>query len=395
MASQIQSQPLQISSKTKGFLIGLMVIGLLGFLVTLFKDKERAWFAYLIAYFYFVSLSLGGLFIVAILHATNAGWSANIRRFPEALTAFLIWGFVGGLVFLIGAPHVYEWLDKAAVAKDALLQHKAGYLNFGFFAVRMVLFVGSWVFFARKLVGFSTRQDQTGDESLTLRAVPYAIAFLLSFALSYSLFGVDLLMSLQPHWFSTIFGVYCFAGLFQSSLALVVLLVGHCMKRGLLKGIVDENHLHDLGKFLFAFTVFWAYIAYSQYMLIWYANLPEETQFFIPRSLAPWAWISISLIFFKFIIPFLYMLPRWVKRNPDYLKPVAILLLIMQYVDVYWMAYPNLSKEHLVFGLPEILVFLGFAGAFFYAVTGFLGKYPIVPLKDPRQQESLHHHVVY
>jgi hypothetical protein len=183
--------------------------------------------------------------------------------------------------------------------------------------------------------------------------------------------------------------------MFQSSLALVVLLVIYCMKRGLLKGFVDENHLHDLGKFLFAFTIFWAYIAYSQYMLIWYANLPEETAFFIPRSLAPWAWISVSLIFLKFIIPFLYMLPRWVKRNPDYLAPMAVLILIMQYVDVYWMAYPNLDKNHLVFGLPEILVFLGFTGAFMYTMAGFLGKYPIVPLKDPRQQESLHHHVVY
>lgn len=391
----VNASPLPISNKVKTIAYALMGIGVLAFAFTLFQNKERAWHAYLTAYFYFASISLGGLFFVAILSVSNSGWSANIRRFPEALTAFLPWVLGGGVLLLIGAPHLYEWLHADVVAKDAILTHKSPYLNFPFFAIRVVLFIGAWMFFSKKLVGNSLLQDKTKDDSLTPKSVPYAIAFLLVFALSYSLFAVDLLMSLQPHWFSTIFGVYAFAGLFQSALAAMILLVIFCMNRGYLKGYVDENHLHDLGKFLFAFTVFWAYIAYSQYMLIWYANLPEETEFFIHRQTGPWAVVSVALILFKFIVPFLALLPRWVKRSPKHLAPIAVWILVMQYVDLYWIVYPNFDEHHVVFGLQEIAIWCGFAGAFLFSLTRFLGKYPIVPLHDPRQHESMHHHVVY
>jgi len=391
----VNSQPLQISQKFKMATYAMMGVGALGLIATMLHDKERAWYAYLVSYYYFTTLAIGGLFFCAILSVSKSGWSANIRRFPEAMTAFLPAVLIGGIVFLFGAGHVFEWLNKEEVAKDVLLQHKSGYLNFTSFAIRMILFTGAWVFFKSKIVGNSLKQDQSGDESLTLNAVPYSVGFLLFFAISFSLFSVDLLMSLQPHWFSTIFGVYCFGGMFQSSLAAMILLLIFCMKRGLLKGYVDENHLHDLGKFMFAFTVFWAYIAYSQYMLMWYANLPEETVFFIARQKGAWVWVSMALILFRFIVPFLYMLPRWVKRDPDYLKWAAYLILVMQFVDLYWLSYPTLSPERPVFGLPEIFAWVGFAGLFLFLVGRFLGTYSIVPLKDPRQHESLHHHVVY
>lgn len=373
----------------------LMGLGVLTFAFMLFKDRERAWLAYLAGFFYFTSIALGGVFFLAIKSAAKAGWVVNVRRFPEALSSFLPFALVAGIIYLVGAHDVYEWLKPEVVSHDHILQHKASYLNYPFFIVRMILFLGAWIFFQRKLVGFSLEQDRSGDESLTNKAVGYAIAFILVFAISYSLFSVDLLMSLQPHWFSTIFGVYTFAGLFQSALATMILFVIYGMNTGALKGFVDENHLHDLGKFLFAFTVFWAYIAYSQYMLIWYANLPEETQFFIPRSEGTWAYVSIALILFRFIVPFLALLPRWVKRSPKHLAPIAVLLLIMQYVDLYWLIYPNLDKKQVIFGPQEVLVWAGFGGAFLFAVTKFLSSHPIVPLKDPRQHESMHHHVVY
>lgn len=395
MASHVTAAPLQVSKKFKGITHAMMTLGVLTFFFTLFKDKERAWYSYLLGYYYFVTIGIGGLFFVAILSVTNAGWSANIRRFPEALAAYMPYALVGGVIFLFGAHNIYEWLNPAAVAHDANLQHKAPYLNMTFFAIRTIAFLVIWFWYGRKLLGMSTEQDKTGDAKLTLKAVPLAISFLLIYAISFSLFSVDLLMSLQPHWFSTIFGVYCFAGMFQSALAMMILFVIYGMKRGLLKGLVDENHLHDLGKFLFAFTVFWAYIAYSQYMLIWYANLPEETQFFIPRSVGSWGWVSVSLIMFRFIVPFLYMCSRKVKRNPDALKWAAMLILVMQFVDIYWLIYPNFNMKEAIFGFPELLVWVGFAGAFLHASVGFLSKNPIVPLRDPRQQESLHHHVVY
>lgn len=386
---------LQVNPLIKTISAVLIFLGFASFVALLFMNKDRAWHAYLTGYFYFTSLALGGLFFAGIQHMTKAGWSVNIRRFMESMTAFLPISFIGGLILLIGAPTLYVWLDNATVAGDPILAHKQGYLNFPFFIIRLVIFFGIWMYFSKKLIGMSLKQDETGDVSLTKKMTAYSVAFMGLFALSYSFFSVDLLMSLEPHWFSTIFGIYTFAGLFQSSLAFLILLIIYCMKKGLLKGYVDENHLHDLGKFLFAFTVFWAYIAYSQFMLIWYANLPEETVFYMHRLHGGWVWISASLIVFKFIVPFLALLPQRAKRNANYLAAVSVWILIMQYVDLYWLVYPNYDDHHVVFNLPELFVWLGFGGAFVLCVVKFLSKHSIVPKKDPRQHESMHHHVVY
>lgn len=387
--------PLTVSARTKTISAVLMFLGLAAFVFTLFTDKERAWHAYLTAYYYFFVLAIGGLFFSAIHHVAKAGWSVNVRRFSESMTSYFPVAAAGAVVLLFSGHNLWEWMDKAAVAADPLLQHKSGYLNTTFFVIRTVLFFVLWMLFQRKLVGSSVRQDTTGDENITHQSVGWGIAFLLVFALSFSFFTVDLVMSLQPHWFSTIFGVYCFGGLFQSTMAVMILMVIYCMRKGLLTGYVDENHLHDLGKFMFAFTVFWAYIAYSQYMLIWYANLAEETIFYIPRITGGWMYVSALLLLGKFVVPFLALLPRWVKRSPTHLGALAIWILIMQYVDLYWLIYPNLTSERVVLGIPEILVFGGFAGAFLFCVTRFLSRHPIVPVRDPRIHESLHHHVTY
>lgn len=395
MANASLPGPMPASSKIKSISLACILIGAATFAMMLFKDKDRAWHGYLTAYYYFFILGIGGLFFTSIHHVSSAGWSVNVRRYCECFTAYLPIAFVGALALLAGGGHLYEWMDKAKVAEDALLQHKAGYLNIPFFVVRLVLFFSLWLLFSKKLVGSSLEQDKSGSEDLTHRAKGWSIGFLLFFALSFSFFSVDLLMSLQPHWFSTIFGIYCFGGLFQATIAAMIVLIVISMKQGLLKGVVDENHLHDLGKYLFAFTVFWAYIAYSQYMLIWYANMPEETIFFIPRVTGSWMWVSAALVMFKFVVPFLALLPRWVKRSPNHLLVVSILILVMHYVDIYWLVYPNLTSESVVFGLPEVLIWLGFAGAFMLFVMGFLNRHPLVPGRDPRIHESLHHHVTY
>lgn len=395
MTKRVTPAPLNVSARIKGICAVLMFIGIVTFAVTLMNNKDRAWHAYLVGYLYFFIIAIGGLFFTSIQHLTKAGWSVNVRRFCESFTSYLPVAAVGAVVLFLGGPNLYIWFDKAKVAAEPILAHKAGYLNPTFFAIRLGLFFALWLLFAKKLVGFSLRQDKTGEDSLTTRTVPWSIAFLLTFALSFSLFGVDLVMSLQPDWFSTIFGVYLFAGLFQSTIAVMILLIQYCQRRGLLTGYVDENHMHDLGKFMFAFTVFWAYIAYSQYMLIWYANMPEETMFFLPRVAGGWMYVSIALLLFKFVVPFLALLSRRAKRNPSLLAAVAILLLVMQFVDLFWLVYPNFNSEEVMLGLPEVLIWGGFAGAFLFTVTRFLSQNPIVPVNDPRIQESLHHHVVY
>ncbi|HMN69042.1 MAG TPA: molybdopterin oxidoreductase [Bdellovibrionales bacterium] len=387
--------PLAVSPKVKSLCFALMALGVAAFVFTLFTDKERAWHAYLTGYFYVFVLAIGGLFFASIQHIAKAGWSVNVRRFSEALTAYLPVAFVGGLILLFGLHSLYEWTHTEVVQADPILTHKAPYLNTTFFIIRMVLFFALWMLFQRKMVGASVKQDQSGADQLTHTQVPWSIAFLMVFALSFSLFSVDLLMSLQPHWFSTIYGVYCFAGLFQSTMAFMILMILWCKKQGLLEGYVTEDHLHDLGKFMFAFTVFWAYIAYSQYMLMWYANMPEETMFYLPRLAGGWMWVSIVLLLFKFIVPFLALLSRRSKRNPAMLATIAVLILIMQYVDIYWLIYPNLTEERVVLGIPEVLIWLGFMGSFLFVVTRFLSQHPVVPIRDPRIEESLHHHVVY
>ncbi len=372
-----------------------VVLGALLFAVALFKDSHRAWFGYLTSFFYFTSIGLGGLVLAAINHVVKAGWSVTVRRFMEAFASFVPVAFIGALVLLFGAKQLYIWLDPEIVGRDALLAGKSAYLNQTFFIIRLVLFFVVWCFLGKKLVGLSTDQDVDGDENKTVRSVRWGIGFIAFFAISYSLFSVDTLMSLQPHWYSTIWGVYCFAGMLQSTFAALILIVIYCMKHGLLDGLVNDNHLHDLGKFLKAFTVFYAYIAFSQFLLIWYANLPEETIFYLARSSGGWLAVSLSLLFFKFLIPFLLLLPRAAKRTPSHLIMVSCLILVMQYVDVYWMVFPNYTTEKVVFGYSEISTFLLFAGLFMFTIARFLKKHNIIPLKDPRLDEALHHEVVY
>lgn len=391
---KIEPKRFELASPLKLALFVMVGLGVATFAVGFAVDSERVWHSYLTSYFYFSSLAIGGLFFTAIQHAVGAGWSVNIRRISEAMAAFLPVVLLGGVVLLFAGSDLYLWLDPDVVTNDPILFGKKAYLNWGFWAIRMLGFALLWMFFASKINGYSIQQDQDGSEAWTRKQVPMSIAFLLTFALSYSLFSVDTLMSLEPHWFSTIFGVYTFAGLFQSTLAFMILAVLFCRSRGFVTGLMTEEHVHDLAKFLKGFTVFWAYIAFSQFMLIWYANLPEETIFYLHRSHGGWMEVSMALLIFKFIVPFVALLPRWAKRDPKHLIVVCGLILIMQYVDLYWIVYPN-YQDHTVFSWMEIGVFVGFLGGFLLLVSRFLGQNNLVPIKDPRIHESLSHHVTY
>ena len=392
--STLNPKPMHFPRYLKWFIFLSLLVAITAFALHISGRVYTFWPAFLTSFFYFVSLSLGGLFFVAIQHTVNAGWSVTVRRIAEGLTSFLPIAFLLGLILILfGGDSLFEWLHEEVVAGDPILQRKEPYLNLPFFVIRTVIFFGGWILLAKIIVGHSLKQDEDGDENRTHKSRRWSIGFLLFFAISYSLFSVDYLMSLHPHWFSTIFGVYCFAGLFQSALAFLIVLTVWMMKKGLLDNLVNQNHIHDLGKLLFAFTVFFAYIAFSQFMLIWYANLPEETIFFIHRAHGGWMAISYSLLLFKFIVPFLALLPRAAKRNVDWLSLIAILILVMQYVDIYWLVYPNFNEGHIVFGFTELAMFLGGLSLFLFFVMRFLSKHPIVPLKDPRTQEALHHHI--
>ncbi len=383
---------LPICPRRNLILLVLIALGVAAFGSGVVAHAGRAWTSFVLNYFFFMSLAIGGLFFAAIQYVTNAMWSAPVRRIAEAFSAYL--PIALGLFILLsvfGLHHVYEWTHADEVAKDPILLGKASYLNEKFFIVRNVVALVIWIVLGRVMVRHSLTQDATGDFRHTLKNRVLAPIFLIIFAFSFTMASFDLMMSLDPHWFSTIFGVYCFAGLFYSVLALICIITIVLRRKGLLLGIVNEEHLHDLGKFMFAFTVFWAYIGFSQFMLIWYANLPEETGYFIKRMQGPWLYVSVFLLVGKFLVPFFALISRGAKRQESRLLGVGIFMLAAQWIDLLWIVQPNFHSGPVV-GWIEIGTTFGFAGLFGLAVTRFLSAHNIVAIGDPRLAESVHHH---
>ncbi len=238
---------------------------------------ERFFHSFLVSFCFFLSLSLGALFFVILQHLTRSGWSVVVRRLAEGIAANLFWLAGMAVLVVIGMGKLYHWTHADVVAADALLQGKSAYLNPTFFVVRMAIYFGVWVLLARFFLTSSIRQDQSGDVSLTHRMQRFSAPAMLLYGVTVTFAAFDLLMSLDPHWFSTIFGVYYFSGCVVGFFALLTLVVFAVQRSGRLTKAITVEHYHDLGKLIFAFVVFWAYIAFSQYMLIWYANIPEET----------------------------------------------------------------------------------------------------------------------
>lgn len=371
--------------------LGLVVVGVATFLMALGTDPNRAWHSLLLNYFFYFSLSLSGLFFMALQYVTSSAWSVPLKRIPESLMGFLPIAFLLMLLLFFGLHFLYEWTHHEVVLADPILSGKIPYLNISFFVGRNIFFMLAWIFSGFWLFRNSLIQDKTGSAILTKKNKAFSAPFLIFFGLSFTIASFDWLMSLEPHWFSTIFGVYCFAGLFESGMAVMILFVVILKRQGVFKDIVNENHLHDLGKFMFAFCVFWAYIAFSQYMLIWYGNLPEETGYMIRRTEGAWTPVALILLFGKFVIPFFLLLSRPAKRNEGYLVFVSVWVLIAQWLDFYWMIYP-VFREKPVLGWQEVGIFLGFLGLFVLSVTAVLQRIPPVALRDPRLVEGLHHH---
>lgn len=382
---------LQASSGVRNLFILMASVGLLSMVVAWMQDPKVFWPAFVHNHFYFLSLALGGLFFAVIQWVTSAMWSAPVRRLAEAFTSFLPWILVSTCVLYFGLKDLYIWTDAARVHGDLILSHKTGYLNSGFFMVRLLVAVVVWIVFARVMIGNSIRQDETKDAGLTAKNRTWGPLFLILFAVSFTFTSFDLIMSLDPYWFSTMFGVYCFAGLFYSTLALLAIVTIAMRRKGMLDGILNENHLHDLGKFMFAFTVFWAYIGFSQFMLIWYANMPEETGYFIHRLTPAWKPVSAFLMFGKFFVPFFLLLPRGNKRSEKVLWNVAWFMLAAQWIDVMWMVQPEFYSTPKL-SWVDLGAFAGFAGLFGLSVIRFLSKHSVVAVGDPKLAESIYHH---
>jgi len=349
--------------------------------------------SYLLNYCYFLSISLGALFFVALQHATRAGWSVTVRRLAELLAANVPWLALLALPVvvpvLLGNTALYTWTDPAAVAGAELLRHKAPYLNPTAFALRCVFYFGVWGLLGRFFLVQSLRQDDSGERALTQRMERFSPVALLLFALTVTFASFDLLMSLEPDWFSTIFGVYYFSGAAVGFLAAIILAAMLLQATGRLSRSITVEHYHDLGKLLLAFVIFWGYIAFSQYMLIWYANIPEETSWYLVRQRGPWLWVSLILLFGHLLIPFFGLLSREVKRRKVTLGFWAVWLLVAHWIDLYWLVMPSLGPGSVPPGLVDAASLVGIGGLYLAGVVLLAGRCPLVPLADPRLEEAL------
>lgn len=370
-------------------------MGAICFILGLYVAPERAWVNYLVDVFYFVSLALGGIFFVALQHVSNAGWARVLIRIPEAFGRFLPIGLILTLGLIFGMHSLYEWTHLDVVAKDALLQHKAPYLNISFFFIRVVIVFALWMIFSKLMIGLSHKQDKAQDDSLNSKITKYSAIFLITLGFGYSVFSFDLVMSLEPHWFSTIFALYTFSGLFVASLAAIIVAIIMAQGMGYFK-MVNENHFHDLGKLLFSFSTFWAYIWLSQYLLIWYANIPEETAYFYLRGHYTWDWLFYANFIINWGIPFFALLSRNSKRTPFILLRVSILILVGRWLDIYLMVAPNVFKHANItnpqISWLEIGMALGFAGLFILVLEKGLKKAPLIPKNDAYLDESINLH---
>ena len=356
---------------------------------------------------FFAGIGIIGLFFVAIQYAAQAGWSAPIKRIPLAMGSWIPFSgiLMVGLWFLVKGD-LFHWADHSLYDVknehyDSILMGKSAYffwpMHAGsfplFFVVRMVLFFSLWYLFFTWIKKEMLAEDINGGTNHWLASRKLSAYFLVIFAVSSSVSAWDWVMSIDPHWFSTMFGWYVFASWWVTGLATITLLVANLKGAGYLK-VVTQNHIHDLGKFVFAFSIFWTYIWFCQFMLIYYANLPEETVYFIQRMrTAPYSWIFYANIFLNFVLPFLLLMTRDAKRQISMLKVVCPIVIVGHWFDFYNMITPGAMKLEGGVGFLEIGLAMVFAGAFLYVVLNALSKLQLVAKNHPFMQESLNHHI--
>jgi hypothetical protein len=367
------------------------LLGGVVFLVGLFVAPRRAWSGYLMGFVFLVGLGLSGGLFLSVLTLAGARWATALRRIPEAMTTVLPAAAFAGIALLGGVHSLYEWSHAGVVAEDPLLQGKVGYLNVPFFAARLVLFFALWIWLTRAMVKPSRLQDADGRPEHGRRRWMAAALFLPVFAVTFSFASIDWLESLEPHWFSTIYALGTLSGLGSSGLAICIILAV-LLRRGPLRGVVNDHHLDDLGKIGIGFALFWGYIWYCQYMLIWYTNMPEETPYYVLRSQGGWRVVSAVSVLLNWAVPFFALMPKAVRRSEALLVRVAWVMLAGQAVHLFMLVGPGIAGERPVVGLWEIGPVIGALGLFFWLTLRGLARAPLVPHRDPDLEASLSHH---
>jgi len=356
---------------------------------------NRPWAALYVAAFFFMMIALGVLAFYAIQWAAQAGWSPVLFRVMEGITAYLL---PGALIVLgiaaashyLGHNNIFVWMDPEVVAHDKLIQGKSGWLNIEMFILRGLIFITGWVLYRQFARKFSIAQDNADDNRNFKKTFRISAAFLVFFIYTESMMSWDWIMSVDPHWFSTLFGWYVFAGMAVCGITVIAFISLYLKSRGYLE-LVNDSHIHDLAKYMFGFSIFWAYLWFSQFMLIWYADIPEEVTYFVTRindyNLPFFGMIVLNLVF-----PFLVLMNSDYKRIPWFVVMAGIVILIGHYVDVFNMIMPATVGDRWYIGIPEISSILLFAGLFIFIVFTALTKAPLLAKRNPFVKESENFH---
>jgi hypothetical protein len=369
-----------------------LIVGVLGLAVCalgVFLNSPQFFRSYLYGYLFWINVTLGCFSILMLHHLVGGGWGFAIQRLLEAgawlfpLMALLF------LPLLFGMKDLYLWARPDEVAHDVLLQHKQPYLNVPFFLIRSLFYFLAWMGVAYLLNRWSLRRDETGDMSLTRRIKLCSGFGLVVYGGTVTFASVDWVMSLEPHWFSTIYGVIFIVGNALTTLALMIIVLGRLSTQKPLADLVSPQHFHDLGNLMLAFVMLWAYIAFSQYIIIWSGNLPEEATWYVHRMTGGWQSVAMALIGFHFIAPFLLLLSRNTKRRTETVSVVAGAMILMRLIDLFWLVMPSFHKAKFHIHWLDFAAPIGIGGVWLAAFIWQVQKRPLLPLRDPRLDEIL------
>ncbi len=356
--------------------------------------QNKPWAALYVAAFFFFMIALGVLAFYAVQRAAQAGWSPLLFRVMEGITSYIVPGgiivFVILVLSVLHMNHLFVWMDPDVVAHDKLLQAKSGYLNPTFFLIRAAVFLGGWILYREYSRKLSLAQDAADDNANFKLNFRISAAFLVFYLISESIMSWDWIMSVDPHWFSTLFGWYVFASMFVSGITVIAMVTIYLKSKGFLED-VNDSHIHDLAKFMFGISIFWTYLWFSQFMLIWYANIPEEVTYYITR-IEDYNLPFFGMVAMNFIFPVLLLMNSDYKRINWFVIMTGIVILAGHYMDIFNMIMPSTVGDQWYIGIPEIGAILFFAGLFIFWVFRALGSAPLQPKRNPFIEESRHFH---
>lgn len=375
-----------------GFLL-LLVAG--AFLPALGGGVDQFFRSYLVGYIFWVGVTLGCLGILMLQHLTGGAWGLAIRRVLEAGTRTLPLMLLLFLpIAIFGLSHLYEWMHINEVTEKSIrriLEAKKPYLNPTFFLIRTAIYFAIWMGLMFLLNKWSAEQDRTAERQYSKKMQYLSGPGIILFVLTVTFASVDWVMSLNPEWFSTIYGLLYVAGWVLSAFALVIAVMVYLTTRRPLEGVIQAPHFHDMGKLLLAFVMLWAYFSFSQFLIIWSGNIPEETKWYLHRLRGGWGWVGIGLVILHFALPFVLLLSRDLKRNARRLATIAILIFVMRMIDVYWLVAPEFSRAHFKFSWMDIAAPIALGGLWLAFFIWQLSLRPLLPFNDPNFEEAIEH----